>query len=69
ANAIREEIMRLITVHLVVVFWARAIIGCPQAGRNLGTWKRASKWGLFRELRRAGDRLRCLSTILFERTT
>src|SRR6266478_4863594 len=49
ANAIREEIVRLITVHLVVVFWARAIIGCPQAGRNLGTWKRASQWGLFRE--------------------
>src|SRR5437762_1050486 len=49
ANAIREEITRLITVHLVVVFWARAIIGCPQAGRNLGIWKRASKWGLFGE--------------------
>src|SRR5712671_7785440 len=40
ANAIREEIVRLITVHLVVVFWARAIIGCPQAGRNLKLWKR-----------------------------
>src|SRR5467141_4972310 len=35
ASAIREEIIRLITVHLVVVFWARAIIECPQAGRNL----------------------------------
>src|SRR5216684_9262973 len=39
ANAIREEIIRLITVHLVVVFWARAIIECPQAGRNPKPWK------------------------------
>src|SRR5216684_140570 len=36
SNAIRVEIMRLITVHLVVDFWATAIIECPQAGRNLG---------------------------------
>src|SRR5258708_27445893 len=42
ANAITQEIILLITVHLVVVFWARAIIECPQAGRNLGH----RKWGL-----------------------
>src|SRR5713226_3130213 len=36
SNAIRVEIMRLITVHLVVDFWATTIIECPQAGRNLG---------------------------------
>src|SRR5260370_3493994 len=34
ASAIREELFLLITVHLVVVFRARAIIECPQAGRN-----------------------------------
>src|SRR5258708_32665638 len=40
ANATRVEIVRLITVHLVVVFWARAIIERPRAGRNLKPWKR-----------------------------
>src|SRR6202030_1576448 len=34
ASAIREEMIRLITVHLVVGFRARAIIECPHAGRN-----------------------------------
>src|SRR5216684_3254259 len=50
ANAIRDEIIRLITVHLVVDFWARAIIECPRAGRNLGPWKRACYRGKFPKL-------------------
>src|SRR5882762_8667077 len=49
-NAIWVEIMRLITVHLVVDFWARAIIECPQAGRNRGPWKRACYRGKFPKL-------------------
>src|ERR1700737_1664665 len=46
ATAIREEIIRLVTVHLVVIFWATAIIECPQAGRNLGHRKRGLGTGL-----------------------
>src|SRR6266478_6155249 len=46
ASAVREEIIRLITVHLVVVFWARAILECPQAGRNLRPLKRGLVNGL-----------------------
>src|SRR5216684_3138647 len=40
AKDIRVDIIRLITVHLVVVFWARAIIERREAGRNLRLWKR-----------------------------
>src|SRR5712664_1163082 len=46
ATAIRVEIIRLLTVHLFVVFWASAIIECPQPGRNLGHWKRGLGTGL-----------------------
>ena len=41
ANATTVEIIRLITVHLVVGFWARAIIECSRARRNLAPWKRS----------------------------
>src|SRR5438445_11355600 len=53
-NAIREEIIRFITIHLVVVFWAIAIIECRQAGRNLGPQER----DLQRELEAVGGSLK-----------
>jgi hypothetical protein len=69
-NVIRDEIIRLITVHLVVVFWANAIIERPQAGRNLDSKDLPDKGvdaaGDSFKLGRAGDGMRCLSTILFQ---
>src|SRR5260370_8093600 len=65
AHVTRNEINRLNTNHLVRVFWARAIIECPQARRNLKTWN-GQDAELVLQFKKPASREEVPSTILLQ---